>query len=163
MSLTVLTVKWSTYLKRLKPMTDDQFSGWPIAIGWQNSSTKIGHCLYDTWPIKLADFMGCMHALKAAVVAYNTVVKQTVHWCHSQELGSFAVMLKIKCNVFLFVEVNFSPSVFNINKSIWVLRKITKITNLLKKRFKVPHRRSVYISQLMTSYRENKEDDDQLT
>ena len=27
-------------------------------------------------------------------------------------------VLKIKCNVFLFVEVNFSPSVFNINKSI---------------------------------------------
>ena len=27
-------------------------------------------------------------------------------------------LLKIKCNVFLFVEVNFSPSVFNINKSI---------------------------------------------
>jgi len=26
--------------------------------------------------------------------------------------------LKIKCNVFLFVEVNFSTSVFNINKSI---------------------------------------------
>jgi len=45
--------------------------------------------------------------------------------------------LKIKCNVFLFVEVNFSTSVFDINKSIWVLRKITKITNLLKKRFKV--------------------------
>ena len=41
--------------------------------------------------------------------------------------------LKIKCNVFSFVEVNFSTSVFNINKSIWVLRKITKIMNLLKK------------------------------
>ena len=27
-------------------------------------------------------------------------------------------VLKIKCNVFLFVEVNFSTSVFNINKSI---------------------------------------------
>ena len=26
--------------------------------------------------------------------------------------------LKIKCNVFLYGEVNFSPSVFNINKSI---------------------------------------------
>ena len=70
--------------------------------------------------------------------------------------------LKIKCNVFLFVEVNFSPSVFNINKSITVLRKITKITNLLKKRFKVRHRRSVYMLQMMTSYRENNDDDDQL-
>ena len=29
----------------------------------------------------------------------------------------FAI-LKIKCNVFLYVEVNFSTSVFNINKSI---------------------------------------------
>jgi len=27
-------------------------------------------------------------------------------------------LLKIKCNVFSFVEVNFSTSVFNINKSI---------------------------------------------
>ena len=63
---------------------------------------------------------------------------------------------------FLFVEVNFSTSVFNINKSIWVLRKITKITNLLKKRFKVRHRRFVYILQVMTSYRENNDDDDQL-
>ena len=41
--------------------------------------------------------------------------------------------LKIKCNVFSFVEQNFCTSVFNINKSISVLRKITKITNLLKK------------------------------
>ena len=63
---------------------------------------------------------------------------------------------------FLFVEVNFSTSVFNINKSIWILRKITKITNLLKKRIKVRHRRSVYIWQVMTSYRENNDDDDQL-
>ena len=61
--------------------------------------------------------------------------------------------LKIKCNVFSFVEVNFSTSVFNTNKSIWVFRKITKITNLLKKRFKVRHRRFVYILQVMTSYR----------
>jgi len=46
----------------------------------------------------------------------------------------FAFCLKIKCNVFfLFVEVNFSTSVFNINKSIWVLKKITNITNLWKK------------------------------
>ena len=52
---------------------------------------------------------------------------------HDVEAKSLRVALKIKCNVFLFVEVNFSPSVFNINKSIWVLRKITKITNLLKK------------------------------
>ena len=70
--------------------------------------------------------------------------------------------LKIKCNVFLFVEVNFSTSVFDINKSIWVLRKITKITNLLKKRFKVLHRRFVNYLQVMTSYRENNDDDDQL-
>jgi len=28
------------------------------------------------------------------------------------------IALKIKCNIFLFVEVNFSTSVFNINKSI---------------------------------------------
>ena len=60
------------------------------------------------------------------------------------------IILKIKCDIFLFVEVNFSTSVFNINKSIWILRKITKITNLLKKRFKVRHRRSVYIWQVMT-------------
>ena len=70
--------------------------------------------------------------------------------------------LKIKCNVFSFVEVNFSTYVFNINKSISVLRKITKITTSLKKRFKVRHRRSVYIWQVMTSYRENNNDDDQL-
>ena len=71
-------------------------------------------------------------------------------------------MLKIKCNVFLFVEVNFSTSVFNVSKSIWALRKITKITNLLKKRFKVCTRRFVYMLQVMTSYRENNDDDDQL-
>ena len=70
--------------------------------------------------------------------------------------------LNIKCNGFSFVEVNVSSSVFNINKSIWVLRKITKITNLLKKRFKVRHRRFVYILQVMMSYRENDDYDDQL-
>jgi len=68
---------------------------------------------------------GCSHLCASVTKQYNLV-----HW------------LKIKCNVFLFVEVNFSLSVFNINKSIWVLRKITKITNLLKKRFKVRHRRN---------------------
>ena len=31
-----------------------------------------------------------------------------------------------------------------------------------KKRFKVCHRRFVYILQVMTSYRENNDDDDQL-
>ena len=38
---------------------------------------------------------------------------------HNKLSGVFtATSLKIKCNVFLLVEVNFSPSVFNINKSI---------------------------------------------
>ena len=65
----------------------------------------------------------------------------------NQPNGLSETRLKIKCNVFLFAEV---------------LRKITKITNLLKKRFKVRHRRFVYILQVMTSYRENNDDDDQL-
>jgi len=37
------------------------------------------------------------------------------HFLHMDEVKSY---LKIKCNVFSFVEVNFSPSVFNTNKSI---------------------------------------------
>ena len=63
--------------------------------------------------------------------------KTEVMWLGSrQRLNKLSVQqVKDQMQRFLFVEVNFSTSVFNINKSIWVLRKITKITNLLKKTF----------------------------
>ena len=110
-------------------------------------------CRFDWSHLVTVDCTKAVH-MHASVVKYLPDITCSVTYSHAG--------LKIKCNVFLFVEVNFSPSVFNINKSIWVLRKITKITNLLKKRFKVRHRRFVYILQVMTSYRENNDDDDQL-
>ena len=39
-------------------------------------------------------------------------------YVHVDNVNSEYYLLKIKCNVFSFVEVHFSTSVFNINKSI---------------------------------------------
>ena len=71
-----------------------------------------------------------------AVLAASMVQCWSTYHCCCTSLMFIPINnLKIKCNVFSYVEVNFSTSVFNINKSIWVLRKITKITNLLIKTF----------------------------
>jgi len=48
-------------------------------------------------------------------VADSNKVLMCMMW---SAIPSMESLLKIKCNVFSFVEVNFSPSVFNTNKSI---------------------------------------------
>jgi len=59
--------------------------------------------------------------------------------------------------IFLVVKVNCLSSVFNIMKSILLLRNVKNTTILEKKRLKVLTRWFVYFLKLMMSYQENKQ------
>jgi len=59
--------------------------------------------------------------------------------------------------IFLVVKVNCLSSVFNLMKSILLLRNVKHTTILEKKRLKVLTLWFVYFLKLMTSYQENKQ------
>jgi len=58
--------------------------------------------------------------------------------------------------IFLVVKVNYSSSVFNTIKSIWLLKNV-KNNKVLEKRLKAHTRWFVYFLQVITSYQENKQ------
>ena len=83
---------------------------------------------------------------------WKTMFQRTPSWC----IWGTNCSLKMICNDFLVVKVNYWSYVFNIIKSILNIEDHQKIRKLYKKAFESAHRWFVYFSQVMTSYQKNK-------